>query len=523
MALTATARRVVRLRALCDVALALLAAVNVAPRVGRFAGDALVHLAYAEQLARGHWFQFNPGEVSSGTTSVAWTLLDAMLLRVGGYALATHALTWLSLTVLLWTAGMIAVLARWLGATRPSVVRGALVFLSLPSVAYNAPLGMENTLFALASLLAVWRALTLSEDGARVGAWAALGACVGLAVWVRPEGVALAALPWVVAWDPDVPRPTRWSARAWHLVAAATVVAPLAWWHHRVTGLWLPGSGVARVMAARRDASAVHLAGPVWAYLAAPLRLVMYAPLVALSLRGLAPSRDERPVDVGMRRAVLALTAVALAGYTLVTGAAHAGRLLQWTFALLCVSVPRGIDRTRPGAWLLLAATLHVGVATAETALRWRDVSQGGGGWSRRAVMAQTERRARNTTRLLASLCEGGCCRAGERPAIATVEVQARIGLDARVMVRSLDGRTAPTRGDGAVRWSPDGCPDVDALIASPSVLGVVHAPLTQMPTCRRGATADALTRQWNVVGARVGPWSWSPAMRGWVRQCTPP
>ena len=69
------------------VFLVALFAVNAAPRYGRFSGDAVIHLSISERAAAGGWFEFNPGEVASGSTSFAWTLIESTLLRVGGMPL----------------------------------------------------------------------------------------------------------------------------------------------------------------------------------------------------------------------------------------------------------------------------------------------------------------------------------------------------------------------------------------------------------------------------------------------------
>ena len=71
-----------------SAALLALGLLNAVPAVGRFSGDAMIHLSLAERAAHGAWFEFNPGEVSAASTSIAWTALEAALLRLGGFPFA---------------------------------------------------------------------------------------------------------------------------------------------------------------------------------------------------------------------------------------------------------------------------------------------------------------------------------------------------------------------------------------------------------------------------------------------------
>ena len=47
-----------------------------------YAGDAVIHLIYAENAARGHFYEFNLGEVTAGVTSTGYMLLLAGLFRL---------------------------------------------------------------------------------------------------------------------------------------------------------------------------------------------------------------------------------------------------------------------------------------------------------------------------------------------------------------------------------------------------------------------------------------------------------
>lgn len=502
--------------------LAALFVVNAAPRVGHFSGDAIIHLSIAERAAAGHWFEFNPGEVASGSTSFAWTLLESTLLRIGSMALLVWVIPAVDLAALIASGFMVRHLALKTGASRPAATLAGLVFAALPAITYNALLGMENIVHVLAALGAVAlaaRPVTARRD-------LALGAVIGVAATLRPEGVLLGALPLLALRD-GTDRGAALRSLLRVAVAALAVYAPSVWVHWRLTGHVVPGSGVSRLMAVRREPLSLHLAGPLWVYLSAASRFVVYLPITALALAGAreTPTTEEGRV---IRRAALSLFALGLALYTFGTGAAHVGRLTQWLFALLAVLLARGVDRAlswsagggpRLAAVALLAA-LHALLCAGETVARMRDLTQIRGGWDREMILGRAARRGPETDRLLRTLCAGGCCVPGLTPTVAVVEAQLRYDYDGRVRISSLDGRTAAASGSGVLRFDARGCPELEPALAAPEVVGVMEPPLAQLARCGEGApTARALTERWGGV-AEVQGWRWTPSLPGWTRVC---
>lgn len=491
-----------------------LGVATVASRAGRFSGDAMIHLAVAERAARGAWFEFNPGELASATSSVGWTVFEAALFSVGGLPLALRAVAVASLASLALAAGLLHRLAQRLGADRSGAGLAALLFATLPGVASNAPLGMENTAFA-ASVLAVLLAVTNDRVWDRPAGGLGVAALLALATWLRPEGVVL-VVPVAVAW-----RGRGVSRLATVLGVAALLAAPIAWWHWRVTGRLLPGSGVSRLMAARRDALSWHAVGPLWVYLAAPARLLALAPLAALAAVGWRAHRD---------RAVATALAAGLGLYTFVTGAAHVARLSQWLWALLAALAAPGIttmlSRARESArarrWLAALALAHVALAGVETALRWKQGASHGAGLDIAAIERAVARRGSGTDRVLRAVCAGGCCREGVAPAVALVEVQRRLSLDARVAVASLDGVASPVRRGGLAPTfdAATGCPSLEPVLSHPTVVAVLEDPAAQLRGCALGPTAAALASRWGGRGDPPDGWRWSPRLPGWVKQC---
>ncbi|MFO0631155.1 MAG: hypothetical protein U0325_36780, partial [Polyangiales bacterium] len=500
-------------------ALALLGAlfvVNALPRYGRFSGDAVIHLSISERAAAGGWFEFNPGEVASGSTSFAWTLLESTLIRLGGMSLLLWVIPAVLLAALLGCGALVRHLARTAGASPLSAALAGVTFVAIPAVTYNALLGMENIVHTCAALgaLALWVA---PGSPARD---VALGAVIGVAAMLRPEGVLLGALPLL-----DLRAPSGLARLLRVSLSALLVFAPSVVVHATATGHLVPGSGVSRLMAVRRESLSFHLAGPVWLYLTAVSRFVVYLPITLLALLGARSTPDEAQ-SRRVRRGALTLFALGLGLYTVGTGAAHVGRLTQWLFALLCTQLGVGVDAAlrAPSPWsrrgLVALAALHALLCAGETAARMRDLSQRHGGWDRGQVLAHMARRPAATTRALSLFCADGCCRAGTPPTVAMVEAQLRFDYDARIRIASLDGRTSSARGPGALQFDARACPVLEPALTAPEVVAVMEPPLAQLPRCGANSpTARALTTSWGGTAAVPG-WRWQPTLPGWTRIC---
>jgi len=48
--------------------------------LGRFSGDAMIHLTFSERITEGRWLEFNRGEASAGTTSFLWNIVESLAL-----------------------------------------------------------------------------------------------------------------------------------------------------------------------------------------------------------------------------------------------------------------------------------------------------------------------------------------------------------------------------------------------------------------------------------------------------------
>ncbi len=224
---------------------------RVAGEFGFPLDDSWIHLRFAQNLARGYGFSFNPGQPASTTTGPLWTLLLALGYRATGeYIFTAAAVNWL----LCW---LTAVTAAALGRTLiPSRAFGAAVALL---VAVTIPLpwlavsGMEPPLFVWLTLVAVLLHVRLRK--ARGTAALAPTIASSVAVYARPELLLLFPLAmldrllrgrreelgkrWFAGWLRQL---------AVHIPVYLAIVAPLSLYNLRVIGRPLPSSYYIKAM-----------------------------------------------------------------------------------------------------------------------------------------------------------------------------------------------------------------------------------------------------------------------------------
>jgi hypothetical protein len=437
-------------------------AVLLAPALylGMFAGDAAIHLAFAERAALGAPFEFNPGEPVAGVTSPAYMWLLASAARVFGlaplpiFAKAFDLAAWWGFVFLFWR------LAQRVLGDRAFALLAALALGLMPGSFYNATIGMENGLFALVvilvPLLAVRHPMLGPGPTYAPRADFAVAAVIGAAFWLRPEAALVGAL-----WFPARLFTARRDRRALAVVVGAaalclTLAAALLAVHHHYTGAWLPASGRARIVSGMRRATWVGSYLRVSSEFA--LRLGAYGPLTLLALAFGWRLRGRRDGLAAPERRVLlwllALFAAGFVAYSGFLGTAHLARYVIFLWPGLVLAAAAGArslwsalaarPRLRGACAGALAAAL-AGVYGYEAMQR---LSFGGRGELLKYVRAPAERRA-FSDRWLAALEHPR-----KRPVVvALVEIQARYRADDRFLIRSLDGRSDPrfldfVRGD---------------------------------------------------------------------------
>ena len=417
---------------------------------GHYAGDAEIHLVYAANAAAGRFFEFNPGEVSPGVTSPGWMLGLAALFRALPDPSVPLAVKLISVAG--WYAGiaLVFVLARRLvgGGVWPWVAAGVAGL--LPGSAYNATIGMENGLFALVVLGWVYLALRWEWFAAagrvRWGQELRLGALLGAACWLRPEGFVLTAVALGVRVAAQWRRIGLRAAVRQSVMAAAAAGAlggAMLGFHGSQTGFLLPASGAARRLMAMGGAPGM---GPFVLDPKLGLRLAAYLPLTAFGIAGLWGVLRRRPAT---DRAVWGFIAATLGTffvlYTAVLGCFHTARYTIFLMPLLVLAATSAARRL----WTNEQAGRSAKRAVSAVSLLWLGsvfsveacVRHGLGAPDElhRAMQAPLRRAAISDTMI------EHLGRPVERPIVlACQEVQIRWWLDERFVVRSLDGRTDP-------------------------------------------------------------------------------
>lgn len=208
-------------------------------RTGFPLDDAWIHQTYARNLALlGEW-SFIPGQPSAGSTSPLWTLLLAPghLLGLGPFVW-TFFLGWACLCGL---AAASLPLVRRLAPGRAHLALWAGLLLVFDwRVVWAAASGMETLLYAL--VIVSFFALLLQE---RVR-WLLLGLLVGLAVWIRPDGLTLSgpALMVLLSGEPDCQRRLRGGLA--FLAGALAFFLPYLLFNQALAGEWWPNTFFAK-------------------------------------------------------------------------------------------------------------------------------------------------------------------------------------------------------------------------------------------------------------------------------------
>jgi arabinofuranosyltransferase len=144
--------------------------------------DAWIHQVYARNLAqRGEW-AFNPGQPSGGSTAPLWSVLLA-----GAHVFNIDPVIWSAILgglALLVTAILAELLVReWNEGYQPSIPWAGLFMVCEWHLVWASISGMETSLFICLFFIMVY---FLKADTGRF--WIA-GLLIGLAIWVRPDGI----------------------------------------------------------------------------------------------------------------------------------------------------------------------------------------------------------------------------------------------------------------------------------------------------------------------------------------------
>lgn len=81
---------------------------NISWKLSYLGGDTLIHLIFAENMARGHPLEFNPGHILAGATSPFWTLIISLFFKFFSPSMVAVLLKACGLTLFGWTTALTA-------------------------------------------------------------------------------------------------------------------------------------------------------------------------------------------------------------------------------------------------------------------------------------------------------------------------------------------------------------------------------------------------------------------------------
>jgi hypothetical protein len=218
----------------------LLAVALSLPFAVQIHGDALIHYVFAENIARGYFFHFNPGEPSSGSTAPLWSLILAGFYPFLGHGLLDMGAKAAGIALFAVSVFLVRLLAAELGGSERDAALASLIWALHPYAGFWSASGMETSLavvlFISGFILFLKNRYTLA------------GSVIGLAYLVRPESALLALIL-------SVARPKKA-----HLLLLPTLLIALAW-HGFI--YFHTGSPVPASWLSRRFHALIYSIGPV--------------------------------------------------------------------------------------------------------------------------------------------------------------------------------------------------------------------------------------------------------------------
>jgi hypothetical protein len=425
-----------------------------------FTGDAEIHLAYARNLLRGHPLQFNLNTPNSGETSMGFMLIDSLIMKLLGEALAPLIIKLLGLLSLYAAAALTGIAGKQAGLRRPWYQIAAIAVLWLPGNAFAAMYGMENITFAALSCLFFYAILYLgwldeSCDSTLVTD-CGLGLFAGVLFWFRPEALPLVGILLVfriggAIWSRQKVYKKLSGAGALLLLFTLSIAAYVVIFRH-YSGEFPYGAGKARrLMSILNDSVLWHgwsLNLKVLARIAAYSSIVL--PVCFISINAMV----SKTIPLEARLKMLApamIFFVFLAAYvTNLLPSAQFSRysVFIWPFGLIAMAfcLQTLIESDRVGKLTLLTSLsiISLGFAGAvayETYLR-SHLANGRIGQMKLQTLEWMEGVPRKRAAISAEISELLDLPLGEPATLAYQEVQVRYELADNFTIVSLDGIT---------------------------------------------------------------------------------
>jgi hypothetical protein len=222
----------------------LAAARQLAGELGLPLDDGWIHARFAQNIARGEGFAFNPGEATSTTTGPLWTLLLALGYRITGQHFFTGIV--LNYAFAVGVCALVYSLVVWFTTSRWLALATSLVCAATAPVSWWVLSGMEPLLYALLALSGILLHVRYRRS---MGARSLLPTVAfGLASLARPEMLLLFPLALADRLVSSLRDATERPVASWirksslHLLVFAAIVAPVFVYNMMVTGYALPTS-----------------------------------------------------------------------------------------------------------------------------------------------------------------------------------------------------------------------------------------------------------------------------------------
>jgi len=406
-----------------------------------FSGDAEIHLVYAKNFLDGYPLQFNPGQPSSGQTSMGFMFIVILFMKLFGYGAGALSMKLIGLASLYVIAIQTFRLARLVGLSAPWPLLAAIATLLMPGSVYNGMLGSENAFFG--ALVLTWMLLALRrgwlspESPPRLADDILLAVFMGAMFWIRPETIPFGGIAWAVRFAGDLAAKRRLNpgligrALLFGLVAVILAVAYVLLFQHWAGQLPF-GAGYARLFEAR-NVNSIWVLGlainvKVLERLAAYASIVLPAFYALTVLAKRIADRDRRWLLIFLGTEFFVFMALyVLNGITALHFARYS--IPVWPTGIIAALFGLAqLSRSGGGRLAVTAAILaFLGMAAYEVHLR--------AGFERDTLVQAMQ---------LPDRSEFYMARYGHpatRPiVIAAQEVQVRSQLDSRFVVRSLDG-----------------------------------------------------------------------------------
>ena len=414
--------------------LLLLGAFNFIAFSGNYGGDPQIHLIFAENLLDGHLLEFNKGFRTSGETSPIYMLIVALFLLIGGPIFATVAMKFMAMIALI-TCCCVCTTNYKNGVERMLVMAG---IIAVPSLLFQAFLGMENLIFTLCFILLISSMLE-TEEKAGHDLKSSLWYCLGIfcLFFLRPEAIFLTL---VGCFQCLIGRKNRLAVV--YGLTAIVIVGSLEVFQT----LWggpLHGAGEIRAITGRSQSATVSILGHITYVSFKPIYFFgSVIPFLAL----LPTHSDRQPISKMTRTLVahsLIIAFILSAHFFLLLPNTHFTRyqiyLFFWSLVLINFAQRNCKLGIRPQA-IAVCSLLLLTLWTIEHISR--DL------WFKRSIFAPNaiekviNHGSPPTYDVRQIICTAIECTAQSNITIATIEVQSAAKLGEGFFIASLDGVT---------------------------------------------------------------------------------